>query len=298
MSCTAPVDIVKDTSNICDMKCDYTFDYIQQNSLKLKNEGTHIVIQPLDKSNSPPVTFFADKYSVKEMRLYYPSLHTYNGKPADAELIIVHDNVTGSGGYLCVCIPIILGNGKTDSIFFFDKMMFEMTARAPSANTKTTLTMNSFSLNNIIPIKPYYSYSGTMPAPSCANNAEYVVFSTAENAEIAISKKAFTALKTIISPHAMTVKKNPKGVFYNKKGTIKNSEINGDMYFECNPAGDEGETFIPVETTQGLSFNNNKKMKMALLIIGLIMFILIILYILYVFLQYIRPTNMFANKTR
>ena len=45
---------------------------------------------------------------VHEIRIYTPSLHTYDGVRAEAEMIIVH---SGFGKNLLVCIPMKSSDG-------------------------------------------------------------------------------------------------------------------------------------------------------------------------------------------
>ena len=109
MSCpnaTSPINISLNASNTCDLKCEYSFTY-QTTNLVGSNKGEYMSLRP-DDQTTPPVTYNADKYQVSEMRIYHPSLHTFGGVKAAAEIVLIHTNVTGNGSLL-VCIPIKTG---------------------------------------------------------------------------------------------------------------------------------------------------------------------------------------------
>ena len=73
MSCsnaTAPVNITKNVSGNCDLKCEYSFTYPTTN-LVARNNGDYLLFTPSETSNTPPVTYNSDKYTVQSMRLYH-----------------------------------------------------------------------------------------------------------------------------------------------------------------------------------------------------------------------------------
>ena len=87
MSCskaTAPVNITNNTTSTCDLKCDYSFKYPISN-LQVTNRGSYLSLKT-DPASVPPVTYNAEQYQVQEIRIFSPSLHTYGGKNADAEM--------------------------------------------------------------------------------------------------------------------------------------------------------------------------------------------------------------------
>ena len=92
MSCpnaTAPIDIsMSKITGKCDLKCSYSFNY-NNSSCVATNRGDYISIL-YDKSTAPPVLYNATGYDVQEIRLYAPSLHSYNDSKTDGELIIIH----------------------------------------------------------------------------------------------------------------------------------------------------------------------------------------------------------------
>jgi carbonic anhydrase len=255
---TAPVNIVNNPDFVCDLKCEYSFKY-PQSGLNIANRGDFLSLKT-DASNSPPVTYNANKYEVTEMRLYHPSLHTYSGKKADAELIVVHTNVSAKGNLL-VCVPIASGAGAGASgagagaSDIFDTILAEVAKTATSPGKKTTVNIPTFSIDKLIPIKPYFSYTGTLPYSPCNGEYDYVVFNK-DVASLGMSIDAFKVFNKVITANGYSNKNNDNGVFYNKKGpNIKSISAKDDIYMECLPTGSEGETLVPAAKTTEQMFS-------------------------------------------
>ena len=185
-----------------------------------------------------PVNFNADDYQVSEIRIYSPSLHTYSGVHAEAEMIIVH---TGTQGTLLVCLPIIKGN-KTTTKSEKDLETIIKTAKkfARKPNEETALQQN-FNLNNFIPKnKPFFSYKATLPYIPCNGEHNYVVFSKDDGAYITIYEDLLKDLKSVISLHSMVTKKDTK-FYINKTGANISSGKAEEIYIDCKPVSDDGE---------------------------------------------------------
>ena len=148
MSCSssnAPIDITSSkSSGKCDLKCDYKFKY-QTSSCVGKNMGDYISLS-YDNSSSSSITFNLTSYIVKEVRIYHPSLHSFNGNKLDAEMVIVHTSSTGEIPLL-VCIPIKISNSTSLSSGFFRNVVSTMSNNAPSEGDSTTIKMNNYNLN-------------------------------------------------------------------------------------------------------------------------------------------------------
>jgi carbonic anhydrase len=248
MSCpnaTAPVNIDKNTNNICDLKCKYNYNYPFTNLL-VRNKGEYLSLKP-DPEQVPSVTFNANNYNVSEIRIYKPSLHSFNGKKTDGELIINHTNVTGVGDLL-VCIPLEKANIINTSTGLLDPIISGVAQRAPSMGGSTNINLPTFSLNKFISQKiPFYSYTGTLPYTPCNGVYNYVVFGT--NASVAVGGNAWSSLDKILITNNIEVKNNDNiEIFYNKNGATKGGGIGSggddDIYIECNPTGDEGEILV------------------------------------------------------
>jgi carbonic anhydrase len=271
---TAPIDITKNTDGMCNLKCSYSFKYSPTN-LQITNQGSYLSFK-VDNTMTPPVIYNEQNYNVQEVRLYYPSLHTYAGKNADAELIILHSN-TNSTKQLLVSIPVMKSSTSTsDSSTFFDLILIEVQNTANSQGQQTTYNNPTFSLAKFVPMTPYYSYLGTLPWSPYDGTYDYVVFSI-DNA-IAISTQSLRVLKQVVAPTNSTIQINPYDVFFNSAGPVPPSK--GEIYIDCQPTGDDGEVIMPAKPTSGgiidnqtmkNLFNNNmvKILIGALIMIGI-----------------------------
>jgi carbonic anhydrase len=263
MSCpsaTAPINIQGNTEKICNLKCAYGYKY-PLSSVNVSNQGDYLKINT-DRANTPPVTFNKNSYEVTETRLYYPSLHEYGGTgPATAELIIAHSNVAGKGNLL-VCIPITVatsGSASSDSVKLLNSIIAETARSANTAGQQTVVNnLPNFSLNAFVPMKAFYSYTGTLPYAPCNGEYQYVVFTLTNNGFTQISPSAFTALKGLVNKHTYTLStSNTNGVYYNPKGPSLPEEEKGDFYMSCEPVGSSGETLVPNEQTSAQMFDSD-----------------------------------------
>jgi len=255
MSCaqsTSPVNIINNPQFNCDLKCDFSYNYTTSPVLIISNKSEYLSIK-LDSVQN--ITYNASTYSLNEMRIYQPSLHSYNGKKTDAELIIIHTRDT-SVGNLLVCVPIMTGSVNSDSLAIIDKIVSNASLMTNSSNKTTNVNIPTFSVKTLIPLKPYYSYSGTLPYPPCNGEYDYIVFNKDENAILSISAKAFNALSKIITKNAYPIRQNG-GVFYNKKGPSPSTTTSDDIYMECVPTGSDGEQLVPIETSTNNMFDNH-----------------------------------------
>lgn len=182
MSCTAPIDIpTSQTVNTISgtFNCIYDATMLSGQSVTLATDLSHLTIPCGASRNNSKVSFYtAGTYVPTEIRIYAPSLHTYNGAPADAELLIIHSAVQqnrGSDG-LIVSVPISVGGGSGAS---------GLDAVIQAANTLNATTValtpsaaigQDVNANDLIPSKKYYVYNGSLPYESCGGNYYYAVF--------------------------------------------------------------------------------------------------------------------------
>jgi hypothetical protein len=175
-SATAPIDIpTKGSVNPISgtFNCVYDVDMCSGASVVISDDRSHLSVNCNGKST---VSFYDAMYVPSEIRIYAPSLHTYNGANADAEILIVHapgSNAKTNG--LIISVPVSLtGSGNPD-----------LTAIIQAANS---INVNTLSINASAPINydvnansfisnnPYYVYYGTLPYDSCGGNYYYAVF--------------------------------------------------------------------------------------------------------------------------
>jgi carbonic anhydrase len=239
---TAPINIVSNNSQTCDLKCNFSNNYTVT-SVSAENKGGYIRYT-FDTANVPPVTFNAEQYNVSDMKLYQPSLHKYGGVTCDAELIIYHTNITQNANVI-VSVPIMATSTSTGVM---DTLISQVASRANSEGGKTTIGIPSFSLSNIVPSAPFYNYVGTFPVYPCISSVEYVVFDKPH--AITITSSSLIQLKKIITQHSYSTRSNTNGLFYNKTGPTTGNGAAGDgIYIECNPTGADGNVLVKQGST-------------------------------------------------
>ena len=254
MSClksNSPIDI--SPSNVkgdCSLKCKYSFNY-GDSFITIKNKKKYLSLG-YDNSNTN-VIFNGLKMQVSEIRVFSPSLHTFDGNKSDAEMIIIHQ---GFGKNLLVCIPINHNSSKDTIGNNLELIINKTVLNAPRLNEETQISSSKFNLNDFVPNKEkFYSYVGNYPYEPCTGKVNYVVFHESNN-YIPIGLKVYNKLKTLLNDHNTTIKKGPS------------------LYLTT---GDEGEELIKkrkdfknISTSQGITFDEFMKSPLTLLVIGVI----------------------------
>ena len=238
MSCSSassPINISKAGTGDCRLKCNYSFNY-SPTSLQATNRGDFIRVS-MDKSPQPPVVYNTERYNVQEMRIYHPSLHTYGGKHAAGEILIMHNAVSG-GSNMIVSIPIV-DNGGSSSMM--DELITQVARSANTKGGKMNINLPVFSLEKIVPKAPYYNYSGTLPYDPCNGSYEYVVFDLSH--PVSLTKASHSRLLKITKAASYGIKQPKDGLFYNSKG-VSSLVSQDEIYIECNPTGSDGSTMI------------------------------------------------------
>mgnify|MGYP003965026093 FL=1 len=176
-------------------------------------------------------------YNVTQIRIYHPSLHTYETNRADGEILIIHN---GPGKNLIVSVPFISGAKTDKGSVQLNTLITEAVLRVPNVNESVTTSSGNFSLDNFIPDKKgYFSYTGTLPYDPCNGTYSYIVY----NIEDALNIEAslLTKLKRTITTTDIPVKTN--SFFYNKNGA--NSRGNDDnIYIDCRPVDEAGNILV------------------------------------------------------
>jgi len=260
------------SSNIagkCDLKCSYSFKYLESNSTA-KNNGVTIDLT-YDSSSAPPVTFNSQKYSVGTVRITSPSIHVFNNATMPGEIIITHNPEKG-GNTLEVCIPITSSSESSTASQLITDIINKVSTNAPSSGDSTNLNISGFNLQNIVPKKPYFFYN--------QDRIDYIVFGSSN--AIPLSSSTIGTLQKIIKPFPLPT---PGGdLFYNSTGPISGVSIGDGIYISCQPTGSTKEE-VPVEyaknSSSSMDFSNimqNQTFQIIMLVfVGCILFILIFL---------------------
>ena len=213
----------------CNLKCSFSSKYEISNSSATNND-IYVSIT-YDKQSMPPVVFNYQKYNVSSIKIYSPSLHLYDGAKVQGEIIIEHQPVT-SGSVLNVCIPIVQSSDNSKAGQIVSQIIEKVSANAPSKGNTTKLNLDSFTLQNIIPNKPYFNYTNQ-------EGVNHILFSKLD--AIPVNQTLLTSLSKIIKPYQLTITETK--LFFNSDGpNTKNDLAKEGIYISCNPTGDSEET--------------------------------------------------------
>lgn len=228
----APINITSTSNGTCELKCDYKFDYKSSN-ITLSNKTNYVQLS-YDMASSPQVIYNSDNYQVREVRLYVPSIHRYNGGSADAELIIVHSSNSKN---LIVSVPVRSSSVKGKTSRFLDQVADYVTKFAPNAGDQTSMGNATWNLNDFVPEKKFYSYSGTAPYSPCVDGFDYVVFDKVNAVDM--TQDALNKIKRHIADSKIKPKSSSSKVsFYQSAKPAKNdlgAESDDDIYIACSP---------------------------------------------------------------
>jgi hypothetical protein len=214
----------------CDLKCSYNFNYSDSNSTA-QNYGSMLMLS-YEKSNIPPVVYNNNKYNVGGIIITCPSIHTFDGNKVDAELIIEHIPIV-SGKPMFVCIPIIKSGDSTTSGNILKEVIDKVSSLAPGQNDSTNLNISGFNLQKIVPLKPYYSYTGIDGL-----TGDIIVYD--KTFAIPLSTNSLTSLTKILQAFPITI--TGGHLFYNPLGPNQNAPgSEGDIYISCQPTGSSEE---------------------------------------------------------
>ena len=259
----------------CDLKCAYNFKYHESN-LTAKNNEVMISLT-YDNGSVPPVFYNHEKYTVHTIMIVSPSIHLFNGSTTDAEIIVKHSPVAG-GNQLSVCVPIKESSDSSTATNLIGEILAGVANNAPAKGESTNLNISNFTLNDIIPEKPFYSYTGGKDETS-----DWIVYDILY--AIPINNKMLSGLAQIIKPFPIPTP--GKGLFYNSIGPNHITLKNDGIYISCSPTGSSEEE-VDVEYTKNSTsydltsiFNNPAGSIVFRILIASSIFILIFLVLNY-----------------
>lgn len=262
MTCTKntyPIDLIN-TINNCDITCNLNFDY-NNSSIVVKNiDGTYLSIE-YESASNPNVTFSATKYTANEIRIFMPSLHTYNGKRSDAEILINHFG--NNNKHLLISIPIVNKGFLSNSANTLARIVQDMeSSKLNNFTEPLNITNYTLNLNDIVPEKPFFYYEGCSNHPNMFTNTNVKIiaynYTQDNNSSGAIFVddifiKNLSALLT--NPNKISTVQIPKEqIFYNMNGPGNSKKEN--IYIDCQPTNEDGELYVPINNNNDFNPNN------------------------------------------
>jgi len=288
-SCTATAPIDLPTNGSVNpisgtFNCVYDVDLCSGASVTISDDRSHLSINCSGGSKSN-ISFYGTVYVPNEIRIYAPSLHTYNGSRADAEILIVHtpagSNAKPDG--LIVSVPVALSGSANP----------DLAAIIQAANTinPSTLSLNAsapinydVNVNNVIPAKPYCVYYGTLPYDSCGGNYYYAAFTDPLSAGGPLSAIVDSGIATVQPSMRTNLQKSKggpvSGVDSGSTDEYVLYELVGD---DCDGDDDAAKPSKPNNATGGASASGMQNIGMN--IVWGIIIALMLLGIWYMFLS-------------
>lgn len=170
----------------CKLKCDFSFNYSSVSNPTATNYGTYLQVTYND---NPSVTYNNVQYRASTINIYAPSLHYYNGVAVSGEICITHTPLYG-GNTLLVYIPISTSGVIVNASSILQNIVSAVSTMAPSAGQNTNKGTGTFTLNDVVPRKTFYTYN--------IGSRDVIVYGSSD--AIGISRDAYSKLSKIILP--------------------------------------------------------------------------------------------------
>lgn len=264
---TAPINIDMTTSaSSCDILCSYKYDYNDSKCVvSINSEGYLEINYDLKRDGTEAQSSLnKDNYNIADIRIYQPSIHTYDGKQADVELIIHH--VGPSSGQtrpkeLYVSIPFIASDSPLVSSnnggIILENIILQYAKQTPSPGDNIHhLNINNFNMNNFIPNANYYYYTGTpYDTNDCSiTGINYIVFDTIRGGQT-IGSAALAKLKTLVPSNGpiYSIAKNTAYLSSNIPNYSGGTTGDDKIYIDCQPTGEDGKSLYKLKGVNELN---------------------------------------------
>ena len=230
MSCkstNAPINLSSSVNAPCDKKCNFSYNYGGA-SCSVTNMHDYLDIQCFDGNNKITMDIFSGELIVTGVRLYAPSLNTYDGVQAHAELIITHQSANGRA--LFVCIPIVSSEIDSSSAVWFSKFIktvpvsIEDKRKSPPVWSHPSKNINvyNFTLNDIMPQSGFIVYENGTFDWACGTDNVIILFNKSSPTST-IKDNEYRTLRSLIVKKAMHIDAPSSTLLFNKTGTTGGS---------------------------------------------------------------------------
>ena len=252
MAINSPINITSDITNQCSGLCSLSFYFSDSVCSVIKDGAGAIKATYVEESGKLGTKYNGDTYKVDKIVIYNKSLHRYNGRRTDAEMLIHLSDSSNSSKKLIISIPIESQSSSGAEIQPNGAIVSAIIKTIPSSTqgiktatqsdllaVKFNSTNNTYNLNYLIPSQqPFYTYVGNPLYERSGDITRYVVFP--RGSAIYVSANTIEHLNKITTPFELPISGVPKNgsATYNPDGA--NASETGDVYIECSPAGEEG----------------------------------------------------------
>ena len=282
-------------SGTCNYKCAYSFKYPTSDSTAT-NYGTKIDLT-YEADANPPAKYNNVNLKVNEIMIVSPSVHLFNNANTDAEIIITHIPNNSAGNPLYVCIPINTSGISSKASQIITEIINAVSTGAPSIGERVNQGISAFTLDDIIPMEPFYTYN--------SDSIDYIAYGL-QNA-ISISADTLQKMQAFLRPYDSDNFNSDALVFLNPDGPTTNSDGGGgnEIYIDCNPTGNSEEeeevTNVNVKSPINNDIGSLFSSPIFTLLLSSVVFVILILLI-YNILTYVTtgsvPTTFVPHKPK
>jgi hypothetical protein len=197
----------------------------------------------------------------------------------DAEIVITHSAELG-GPNLLVCIPMIKSSDTNSATNWISQIITDVASAAPSKGETTNLNISGFTLQEIVPNKPFIAYSGAFSKAQ----TNYIVFS--KPTAIPLSQSTIETLQNIVKPFPLPMLGG--SLFINDKGPNSEKDIEGQgIYISCKPTGSSSEEVNVTNTISSSSFSSFNLFRNKIFIKFMqAIFMFVIFFLIFILINY------------
>ncbi|PEB51129.1 carbonic anhydrase [Bacillus pseudomycoides] len=178
----SPIDIKMDQTKSTDKTSKPIEMYYQQTAFSIENNGHSI--EGKSNGSADYLTLGEERYTLKQFHFHTPSEHQFDGKHADMELHLVHQN---DQKQLAV-VGIMIKEGQKNEAL---AAMWESLPKVK--NTKDDL-QHAIDMKQLVPSEQSsIRYMGSLTTPPCTESVQWTVM----RQEIEMSKEQIEAFRTL-----------------------------------------------------------------------------------------------------
>ncbi len=131
-----------------------SLDY-QDSICNIKNMCSYLLLS-YDNTDNRQVIFDNKNYTLKNIKVFKPSLHKYDGIETEGEILLNHK---GGKGSLKICIPLVKTNNKNNESNTLKEIFRHSISKAQCEGESITIHNIKFNANSFVPkAEGYYYY--------------------------------------------------------------------------------------------------------------------------------------------
>tara|TARA_B100000524_G_scaffold49901_3_gene23566 strand:+ start:10484 stop:11458 length:975 start_codon:yes stop_codon:yes gene_type:complete len=212
-----------------------SLDY-QDSICNVKNMCSYLLL-PYDNTDNRQVIFDNKKYTLKNIKIFKPSLHKYDGIETEGEILLNHK---GGKGSLKICVPLVKTSNKNNENNTLKEIFRHSISKAQCDGESITVHNIKLNANSFVPKSEGYYYYKTNNLMDeeckCVNNIcgeeTNVIVYHKNDGYVGISDDSTVALDKLINKHNHTIKEatykyNVKQI---KEGFEKRNELYDAVY--------------------------------------------------------------------